>query len=221
MQAKPQPAYCNPTSLDFTDSLGRMRTKSTANALKNILRTSCLGFFIASVFLMQPQYANAQSTEEMTLNLANADILSLIETVSRRTGKNFIVDPRVKAKVTIISSESISADKLYELFLSVLAVHGFAAVPVGNMIKIVPLAAGVQSAVPVLGEHSVPGDELITEIIHVENISALQVVEVLRPLVPAPVSLSAEANSNSVVITDRAANIARLREIIFSLDNSQ
>ena len=94
MQAKPQPAYYNPTSLDFTDSLGRMRTKSTANALKNILRTSCLGFFIASVFLMQPQYANAQSTEEMTLNLANADILSLIETVSRRTGKNFIVDPR-------------------------------------------------------------------------------------------------------------------------------
>jgi len=104
--------------------------------------------------LMPPGYVHAQadSEETFTLNLKNTDIRALIETVSLQTGRNFIVDPRVKATVTVISAEPVTGDKLYELFLSVLDVHGYAAVPVGSIIKIVPTAAGVQSAVPVLAE---------------------------------------------------------------------
>ena len=100
------------------------------------------------------QYAHSQSntSEQFTLNLKGVDIRSLIETVSRQTGKNFIIDPRVKAKVTVISSEPVNKDKLYDLFLSVLAVHGFAAVPAGDIVKIVPATVGVQSPVPVLQE---------------------------------------------------------------------
>jgi len=111
--------------------------------------------------------------------------------------------------------------------LSVLAVHGFAAVEAGSLIKIVPTTAGVTGAIPLLnersdksGEPADPGDELVTEVIRVQNTSAQQMVETLRPLVAAPASISAEATSNTIIITDRAANIARLTEIIQSLDGS-
>ena len=97
-------------------------------------------------------HSQSNSNDKFTLNLKDVDIRSLIETVSLQTGKNFIVDPRVKANVTVISSEPVNKDKLYAVFLSVLDVHGFAAVPVGEMIKIVPATVGVQSPVPVLNE---------------------------------------------------------------------
>ncbi len=196
-----------------------MSTNTVANRRRNApLSSTAIACLITTVCLLPFHQARTQSEETFTLNLNNVDILSLIETVSNNTGKNFIVDPRVKAKVSVISSGSIDADKLYELFLSVLDVHGYAAVPAGSVIKILPLAVGVQNSVPVFGDHSGAGDELITEVIPVRNISAQLVVEALRPLVPAPVSLSAEASSNTVIITDRAANIARLIEIIDSLD---
>ena len=184
---------------------------------KSMLQASAVSLLIALICLNPFHQARSQSEDTFTLSLDNVDILSLIETVSEKTGRNFIVDPRVKAKVTIISAEAISTEKLYDLFLSVLDVHGYAAVPAGHMVKIVPLAAGVKSAVPVLGS----GDELITEVIQLYNLSAEQVAEALRPMVPAPVSLVAEPNSNTVVITDHADNIARLIGIIEKLDSGQ
>ena len=175
------------------------------------------------------QAENAQQSEpdtSLTLNLKNADIHSLIQTVSKRTGRNFIVDPRVSAKVTVVSSEPLDANKLYDLFLSVLDIHGFAAVDTGSFIKIVPLTVGVQSAVPVLKSESAKaeagtGDELVTEVVHVEYHSAQQMIEVLRPLLPAAASISAESHSNSLVITDRASNISRLVQLVRQLDNSE
>ena len=173
----------------------------------------------AAVFF-QSAHAQATAEDTSTINLKNVDIHSLIETVSKRSGKNFIVDPRVRATVTVISSEPVDGDQLYELFLSVLDVHGFAAVPAGSFTKIVPAINGVQSAVPVLKEPAQAGDELVTEVIHVRHVPVQQMVESLRPLLPASASLSAEANSNTLIITDRASNIARLVQIIQLLDSS-
>ncbi|MCW9004173.1 MAG: type II secretion system protein GspD, partial [Gammaproteobacteria bacterium] len=90
--------------------------------------------------------------EQITLNLKEADIRALISTVSRFTGKNFIVDPRVKAKVTVVSAKTMSEKEVYEVFLSVLQVHGYAAVPVGNIIKIVPEVNAKQGPLPLVGE---------------------------------------------------------------------
>jgi len=174
---------------------------------------------LAATVPLQCIHAQAVESDKSAINLKNVDIHSLIETVSERTGKNFIVDPRVRATVTVISSEPVDEDKLYELFLSVLDVHGFAAVPAGSFIKIVPAINGVQSAVPVLKEPVVTGDELVTEVIRVRHVPVQQMVESLRPLLPATASFSAEANSNSIVITDRAANIDRLVQIIQLLDS--
>lgn len=93
-----------------------------------------------------------EEQDSFVLNLKNADIHSLIAMVSKSTGRNFIVDPRVKARVTVISADPVSASRLYEVFLSVLQVHGFATVPAGDIIKIVPDGAAKQAAIPLMPE---------------------------------------------------------------------
>lgn len=187
---------------------------------KKALSYLLVAVFFVLVALIPFQSINAQSTtnESFTVNLKSVDIHTLIETVSSRTGKNFIVDPRVRATVTVISSEPVDAEKLYMLFLSVLDVHGFAAVESGSFTKIVPAAVGVQSAVPVQTNQPVNADDLITKVIQIKNVPAQELVAVLRPLLPATASLSAEINTNTLVVTDRAANITRLAELVRQLD---
>ena len=153
-----------------------------------------------------------------TLNLQNTDIHSLISTVSKQTGTNFVVDPRVKAKVTVISTDPVSAEGLYEVFLSVLQVHGYSAVPAGDLIKIVPDVTAKQGPVPILGEDSDTSDQLVTQVITVVNVPAAQLVPILRPMVPQQGHLAAYAATNSLIITDRASNIHRLMEIIRRID---
>ncbi len=160
----------------------------------------------------------SQSEETFMLNLNNVDIRSLIETVSRRTGKNFIVDPRVKANVTVVSAEPVDASGLYELFQSVLAVHGFATVTSGSFTKIVPLTVAVQSAVPVVIDETSQGDRLVSVVIPIRYTSAQEVAEAIRPLVTVQGSVSAEVNSNSLIVTDYSLNIAGLKRVIRQLD---
>ncbi|MFK8079005.1 MAG: secretin N-terminal domain-containing protein [Granulosicoccus sp.] len=158
------------------------------------------------------------SEESFTLNLKNADIHTLIETVSSHTGKNFIVDPRVKAIVNLVSSEPVDASRLYEMFLAVLEINGYAAVQAGQFIKIVPTSVGVESAVPILGEHTGSSGELVSQVIHLKSMSALQVVETLRPLLSESASLEASDASNAIVVTDYAMNIDKLIDLIVLMD---
>ncbi len=165
--------------------------------------------------------ANAQSNADdntFTLNLKNTDIHSLISTVSKQTGKNFVVDPRVKAKVTVISTDPVSADGLYEVFLSVLQVHGYSAVPAGDLIKIVPDVTAKQGPVPILGDSTDTSDQLVTQVVAVINVPAAQLVPILRPMVPQQGHLAAYAATNSLIITDRSSNIQRLMAIIKRID---
>ncbi len=198
---------------------------NTGAIVKRTIKSSITHFGIAILISIagfssiQQAHSQINSSENFSLTLKNADIRSLIETVSIQTGINFIVDPRVKAKITVITSEPVNKDKLYELFLSVLQVHGYATVSAGNFTKIVPMTTGVQSAVPVLSEPANAADELITEVIQLFNVPAVQMIESLRPLLPQSATLSAEANSNTIIITDSSANIARIKEIISLLDS--
>jgi len=155
--------------------------------------------------------------DEITLNLKDADIRALISTVSKFTGKNFIIDPRVKAKITVISAETLSTEEVYEVFLSVLQVHGYAAVPTGSVIKIVPEVNAKQGPLPMSakGEGS---DELITKVISLDHVPAAQLVPILRPLVPQQGHLAAYNPTNTLIITDHAGNIQRLMRIIAGVD---
>ncbi len=155
----------------------------------------------------------------VTLNLKDADIRSFIETVAEATGRNFIVDPRVKAKVTVISARSMNREEVYQVFLSVLQVHGYAAVKVGEVIKILPDVNAKQGPVATSGvDAQANGDELVTRVVPIKNVPAVQMVPILRPLVPQQGHLAAYPNSNVLVISDRAANIQRLISIIDRID---
>lgn len=155
----------------------------------------------------------------VTLNLKDANISAVISTVSEVTGKNFIVDPRVKGKVTIISSRPMSSEELYQVFLSILEVHGFSAIEMGSVTKIVPNASAKQGALPLASdEEPGEGDEVVTRVIELKSVAAAQLVPILRPLVPQQGHLAAYAASNILIISDHAANIERLTKIIRRID---
>lgn len=165
----------------------------------------------------------ALACAQQTLNLRDADIHSLIELVSAATGKNFVVDPRVKAEVTVVSSQPMDADALYQTFLSILQVHEFAAVPSGNVIKIVPILTGEQqgpqAASPPHGP--VAPDDLVTQVIALEHVPVMQLEPVLRPLLPKEAVLTAYEPSNMLVLSDRSANLLRVLDIVRRLDVSK
>ncbi len=155
----------------------------------------------------------------VTLNLKDADIGTLIQTVSEVTGRNFIVDPRVKGKVTVISSSPMDDRALYETFLAVLQVQGFAAIPTGSTTKIVPETNARQDGSS-LSRSGDADDEVVTHVYVIENVSAAQLVPILRPLVPQWGHLAAYAPSNMLIIADRAANVARIGRLIQKIDQS-
>ena len=157
--------------------------------------------------------------ETVTLNLKDADISALISTVAEVTDRNFIVDPRVKGKVTVVSSRPMDSEEVYQVFLSILKVHGFAAVPSGEVIKIVPDVNAKQDGIPTASD-SAPGrgDQMVTRVVQVDNVAAAQLVPILRPLVPQQGHLAAYPTTNVLIISDRASNVDRLLTIIRRID---
>jgi general secretion pathway protein D len=172
--------------------------------------------------VMIPQPAQAESAQagnghaRHTLNLKAADINVLIQTVSEITGRSFIVDQNVAGAVTVVSAQPMSADEIYEVFLSVLRVHGYAAVPAGRMTKIVPDVAAAQQGT--LGPAVGGGDAILTRIIDLKHLSAEEMSALLRPLMPQQAHLAAHGASNSLLVADRAANIERIEAIIRRID---
>ena len=157
--------------------------------------------------------------ENVTLNLKDADISALISTVAEVSDKNFIIDPRVKGKVTVISSRPMDSDEVYQVFLSILKVHGFAAVPSGEVIKIVPDVNAKQDGIPTANDRDPGrGDEMVTRVVQVDNVAAAQLVPILRPLVPQQGHLAAYPATNVLIISDRANNVERLLTIIRRID---
>jgi len=161
----------------------------------------------------------AMAAEKVTLNFKGADLKAVITSVADITGKNFIVDPRVKGKSTIISKKPMTKAQVYQVFLSVLEVHGYTAIPAGNTIKIVPDADAKHSGMPTVTDANPgEGDEAVTRVIEVEHVTAAQLVPILRPLVPPQGHLAAYPQSNVLIISDRAHNIERLLSIIKRID---
>ena len=157
--------------------------------------------------------------ETVTLNLKDADISALISTVAEVTDRNFIIDPRVKGKVTVISTRPMDSDEVYQVFLSILKVHGFAAVPSGEVIKIVPDVNAKQDGIPTVGDgSSVRGDAMVTRVVQVDNVASAQLVPILRPLVPQQGHLAAYPATNVLIISDRAGNVDRLVSIVRRID---
>ena len=159
--------------------------------------------------------------QEYTVNLKETDIQELIKFVAQATDTTIVVDPAVKGKVKVISARPVSRSELYQLFLSILEVHGYTAVRSGGVVRVIQ-SKDARSA-PVAVRDPGPGpssDEYVTEVIRLNNISAAKLIPVLRPLVPQQAHMAAYAPSNAIIISDVSANIDRIRGIIQRMDGS-
>jgi general secretion pathway protein D len=194
-----------------------MTVNSSRISISLAVLVSCLLLPVA--LPVQEASAREKTTEETwKVNLKNADIREFVTQVSVITGKSFVVDPRVKGNVTVISSTSMDKDTIYELFLSVLRVHGYAAVPTGNITKIVQQVLAKQSANPRDFLRPAQSEELVTAVIPVRNSASENLVKILRPLIPQYGHVAGISSPNVLIISDHAGNIARLTEIVNRID---
>lgn len=166
----------------------------------------------------EPGAAEANASETWTVNLKDADIRALVDQVSDITGYSFVVDPRVKGKVTVVSETPMNKEEVYDLFLSVLHVHGFTAVPGDDVIKVIQQSDAKQAAENVTRFKDVPSEQLMTRVIHVDNVSAMQLVPILRPMVASYGHLAGVSAANALIISDHKANIERMEGLIEKLD---
>ena len=165
--------------------------------------------------LASPSWSDAQTWK---INLKNADIREFITQVSTITGKTFVVDPRVKGNVTVVSDRKLDSDAVYALFLSVLRVHGYGASRTGEVVRIVQSATVKQSGAPVFDDDRSLSEEVVTRVISARNVAAAELVKILRPMIPQYGHIAAVAQANVVIISDHADNIARLLTIIRQVD---
>lgn len=155
---------------------------------------------------------------QILLNFQGADIQAVVKAISQMTGRNFLVDPRVKGQVTIISSKPVPKSAAYQIFLSALKAQGFTAVegPAG-LIRVIPVAEAKQGA-SVSKDTPGASEQMVTHVVVLQNISPGQVVPLLRPLMAPTSQLSAHEGTNSLIITDFADNLRRMLDIIERID---
>lgn len=163
--------------------------------------------------------ANSWAAQTWTVNFKDSDIQEVIKFVADVTGKTVVIDPRVKGRVKVISSKPLNEDELIDLFRTVLEVHDFSVVEVGDVLRIIPLKDARSSPVPVV-DKTTKEKGFLTQVIQLQNIAAAKVLPSIRPLVPQHSHLSAYDPSNAIIITDTAENIARIRSLIEMLDKS-
>lgn len=184
------------------------------------------GLFLATTYLQaapntQPSANQAPviKTDKGIWNLKDVDIRSVIEQVSKTTNKNFIVDPKVAGKATLISNQPMDKDALYQAFLAMLQVNGYAAVPAGAVIKIVLANDAKQMAVPLVnGQKQVQGDEVVVRVVHADNVQANKLLYILQPLMPQSGQVAVYAPSNSLILSGTAATVEHIANIVARLD---
>ncbi len=174
----------------------------------------------AAALSCSPVFAemNSPQASRHVLNLNDVEITALIDDVSIITGYTFILHPDVRrTKVTVMSQSPMSTDEVFQVFLSTLRVHGFAAIPAGK---------GVYRVVPeqtAIGEAGVSGsgpNSFMTQVVKLDNFSAIEAAQMVKPLVDAQGQVVANARSNTLVLVDYASNMPRLRELVAGLDQS-
>ena len=158
---------------------------------------------------------------EFTLNLKDADLKHFIAKVADITGKTFVVDQRANnspIKVTIISTTPMTETEVYEVFLTVLRIHGYAAVPSGNVVKIIQQVLAKQSPSDADFALTANGEQIVTQVIEVQNTSSEDLIKSIRPLLPQYGHMAALTTPNVLIVADHADNIRRYRDMIKRID---
>lgn len=163
--------------------------------------------------------ASIAAEEQVSLNFVNADIVEVIKAVSQITGRNFLIDPRVKGTLDIVSSTPIPASMAYDTLLSALRLQGFAAIESNGVTKVMP-EADAKLYIPNVGSNG-SGDKLVTRVFMLHHESAVQMVPILRPLIAPNNIVVAYPSNNALVVTDYASNLKRIEQIVATLDQPQ
>lgn len=185
------------------------------------MRTMLRALRVPLFYLLAALWAAVASAQDFTVNLKEADIQELIKFVAEATDTTIVVDPAVKGKVKVVSSKPVSRTELYDLFLSILEVHGYTAVRSGGVVRVIQSKDARSAPVTVRDDEGRRGnDEYVTQVMRLKNISAAKLIPVLRPLVPQQAHMAAYAPSNAIIISDVASNIDRIAAIIERMDRT-
>ena len=204
-----------------TRSLSGSAASGKNNSSQNTRPTNNTGPAATSKPAPRPAPAKARPVTnqqgEMLFNFQDADIKAVIKTISQITGKNFVLDPRVKGKVSIISAKPVSKPAAYRIFLSALKAQGFTVADVDrHTVKIVPVGEGKHNANIYRGGYQ--GETLVSQVVVVQHGTATEMVPLLRPLMSPTSQLSAYGPANALIITDYADNVSRLLQLVDDID---
>lgn len=191
--------------------------KPFSRPLLALLATSLLAVPLPLLAAERGIEPNNTQQDGWTINLKDADIRAFIDQISQLSGQTFIVDPRVKGQVSVVSNATLSLSEVYQLFLSVMATHGFSVLTQGDVARVVPNAEAKAEA----GGGPSGGDQLETRVIQVQHTSAAELIPLIRPLVPQFGHLAAVSSANALIISDRSANIARIQDLVRQLDRAE
>lgn len=194
--------------------------KLSPKGCRPLLAALCLSLLLGLPAAAQTQSGAGNSGEEVTLNFVNADIESVVKAISQVSGRNFIMDPRVKGNINIVSGKPIPRPMAYQVLVSALRLQGYAVVEGGSATKILPEAEARTQAGPLVGRGGVSGEQVVTQVFPIRHESANQMVAVLKPLVSPNQSIAVHPGGNALVITDAADNLRRLEKIIAAIDVS-
>lgn len=168
--------------------------------------------------------STALAQQTWTVNFKDSDIHEVIKFVADATDKTLVIDPQVKGRVKVISATPLDSEQLYNLFLSVLEIHGFTAISVGDIVRVIPIKEARTTPGPLVpgapGKEPLTTDTQVTQVIQLQNVAAVKLLPVIRPLVPSHAHLAAYAPSNAIIISDTAANIERVRGLIARIDRA-
>lgn len=177
----------------------------------------CLVFVVCICIASLPAKAQNPASNQATLNFVGADIESVVRAIGHYTGNTFIIDPRVKGTINLVSEKPVTKTQAFEMLTSVLRLQGYAVVRTPDYVKVLPEADAKLQAGPVQ-TGKLRGDQIATQIFRLNHESANGLVTVLRPLISANNTISADPTNNTLIITDYADNLRRLSRIIASLD---
>nr|NDG06257.1 type II secretion system protein GspD [Oxalobacteraceae bacterium] len=155
--------------------------------------------------------------KQAALNFVGADIESVVRAIGHYTGHTFVIDPRVKGTINLISEKPLSKPQAFDLLSSVLRLQGFALVRTPDYVKVVPEADAKLQSAPVQVA-KLRGDQIVTQIFSLNHQSATGLVTVLRPLISPNNTITADTLNNTLVVTDYADNLKRIARIIATLD---
>lgn len=194
---------------------------SNAGIRRSLIAHALSALIVApSVMLAQPLMAQTTapaSNDTVTMNMRDADIRTLIQWIADQTGKNMVVHRDVQGKVNVLSAKPVTRDEAYRIFLSVLQVHGFAAIETSEAVKIVPASIATQGGLP---QRNSDTDDMIVQVFKVNNVSATEVAQMLKPIASREAVINADASTNMLLVADHSRNVEQLQSLVQKLDRS-